>query len=127
MLQPIYYLNFILDLFFQSRYNNYLNLITGLNMEKQIYIITYSSAHYCGYPSNCLVLATDEDDAVAIADQHMYETEYEQNSDQFEEDGIDADGDMIYMVDKVELLAGSEFEEFEKDEGQRFCYPKINF
>lgn len=96
-------------------------------MQEQIYVIAYSSAHYAGAPSYCLVKATDEDDAVTKADGWMWECEWEQNSEQLEEDGIHDDDDPLYHVDKVELLEGSEYEEFEKDEGQRCYYPKVNF
>lgn len=95
-------------------------------MQEQIYIITYSSAHYAGAPSHCLVMATDKDDATNKASDWMHECEWEQNSEQLEEEEIDLD-DPLYYVDCVELLAGSEYEEYEKDEGQRCYYPKVNY
>lgn len=95
-------------------------------MREQIYIITYSSAHYAGAPSHCLVKATDEDDATNKADRFMQESEYEENETQMIEDGIDIE-DCPYYVDEVQLLEGSEHAEYEKDEGQRFYYPKVNF
>jgi len=95
-------------------------------MQEQIYILTYSSAHYAGAPSHCLVMATDKDDATNKADGWMQEQEIEQNYDNMREDGI-SDDESAYVVDEVQLLAGSEYEEYEKDEGQRCYYPKVNF
>lgn len=95
-------------------------------MCEQIYIITYSSAHYAGATSCCLVKASNTDEAVIKADEWMWECEWEQNSEQILEDGIDED-ECPYSVDRVELLEDSEHKEFEKDEGQRVYYPKLNF
>jgi hypothetical protein len=102
-------------------------LITEPNMKKQIYVITYSSAHYAGAPSNCLVLATDGDDARLEADGFMQEQEIENNYEQMTEDDI-SDDESAYFVDKVELLKDSEHAEFVKDLQQQLTYyPKVNF
>lgn len=106
----------------------YLNLITDTNMKKQIYVITYSSMHYAGAPSHCLVLAIDESEAENLADGFMYEQEYENNYEQIVEDGLDDDGECHYIVDRVELLSESEHAEFAANLQQQLAYyPKVNF
>lgn len=96
-------------------------------MNKQTYVITYSSAHYAGAPSYCLVLATDELDARLEADGFMQEQELENNYEQMAEDDI-SDDESAYWVDKVELLSESEHAEFASNLQQQLTYyPKVNF
>lgn len=61
-----------------------------------------------GASSHCLVMATDEDDATNKADGWVQEQEIERNYEQMQEDDISED-ESAYVVDEVQLLAGSEY------------------
>lgn len=97
-------------------------------MKKEIYIVTISSANYCGAEDHCAVWACSEEDAMELAQEYAEEYYYEQDSDQYmeENDGEEADGG-YGNVNCAVALKGSSFEEFYADEAQRNAYyPLIN-
>lgn len=95
-------------------------------MQKQLYIIEYESAHWCGGASHCVVWATSEDEARDIADPFMDEMMRELFSSEHE-DEPEVDEDPAHSVNSVELLEGSEYEEYYADEQQRRnFYPCVN-
>ena len=103
---------------------------------KQTYIIKYSSAHWCGAASHCLVDATSEAEAEDLASDFMYsdmyETYYDPRDVDEDEDGEyydetlhgDAAGD--YTVHSVELLSESDSLKYAQEPTQAQFYPKVN-
>ncbi len=96
-------------------------------MQKQLYVIEYESAHWCGGQSHCVAWANSdheaEDEAASFMESHMREL----FSDGHEDEDFDGDGDPAYSVIRVELLAGSEDEEFYNMPDQRSnFYPCVN-
>lgn len=97
-------------------------------MEKEIYIVTFSSANYAGAPEHCAVMATSEEDAMSNNDVLEWaETYYrEQDEDQYqdENDGEEAEG--YACIDSAVALVGSEFEEYYANDRQREAfYPMV--
>ena len=93
---------------------------------KQLYIISYESAHWCGGQSNCVVWANNEDEAQELAVFHMDEMMQELFSSEYEEDP-ELQDDIIHVVNEVQLLVDSEFEEYYADPVQRAnFYPCVN-
>ncbi|MFI3218394.1 MAG: hypothetical protein QX189_04670 [Methylococcales bacterium] len=93
---------------------------------KQLYIITYENAHWCGGELHCLVQAHDEDDAIDLADTHMDECQRELFCDYFDEDEEGLDEEMSYTVNSVELLEDSDLKRFVALEDQASFYPYVN-
>jgi hypothetical protein len=54
-------------------------------MTKQLYIIEYENAHWCGGQLNVLVWAENADDAGILASDHMEETQRELFSDEMDD------------------------------------------
>ena len=52
-------------------------------MQKQLYIIEYDSAHWCGGESHCVTWAESPDQAVLQAERHMDETMRELFADEY--------------------------------------------
>lgn len=101
-------------------------------MTKQLYIIDYECAHWCGGSSNVVVWAEDEDHAQLLAEDHMEEAmrelfsdEYNESWDEEDESG-DYDNECAYTVNSVETLGpGHDNWEFYLDPGQSSFYPVI--
>lgn len=95
-------------------------------MQKQLYIIEYENAHWCGGQMHCVAWAYNAEQAVEVAEQHMCEEQLELFSAEYEEEP-ELEEDCPYVVNSVELLAGSEYEEFYNDPTQREAfYPCVN-
>lgn len=97
---------------------------------KQLFIIDYESAHWCGGQSHCVAWATNDGDATEAASEFMEEHMRELFSDELADDrveGGDADEDVQYAVMNVQPLLGSGYEEYYADEVQRVnFYPCVN-
>lgn len=111
-----------------SFYNRYIEW--EITMTKQLYLIDYENAHWCGGQLHVVVWAESEDDAVCLAEVHMDQEQRELFSDEFQ-DAIDEDDDLdneqSYTVNQVTVLdENNEFWQFYLDEGQRAAfYPTI--
>ncbi len=74
-------------------------------MTKQLYLIDYENAHWCGGQLNVCVWAEDEDDARCIASDHMEEMQYELFADEYAEEGDDSLSDeSAVSINSVELF-----------------------
>lgn len=95
---------------------------------KQLYVIDYENARWCGGQLNCVVWADSEDEAILRAEEHMDQEQRELFSgDMDDEEDEEADNDVQYTVNSVELLKGSTCEEYYADEKQRaYFYPCVN-
>lgn len=98
---------------------------------KQLYIIEYESAHWCGGVSHCVAWAESEEEAQDAAEEHM-ETEMrelfsDQIEEEIEENGEEFDSEPMSTVNWVKPLVGSDHEEYYADENQRNnFYPCVN-
>ena len=93
---------------------------------KQLYIIQYQSAHWCGGVSHCVAWAENEDHATDLAEWHMEDEMRDLFANEYD-DEPDKDDEPAYSVDSVGLLSGSEYEEWYSDPGQRIAfYPCVN-
>ncbi len=91
---------------------------------KQLYVIDYENAHWCGGQLHCVVWAESEYEAEELASYFMFETQYELFSSEYEEEASD---ECVYTVNSVELLEGSEHEVYYNDPIQRKnFYPCVN-
>ena len=101
-------------------------------MTKQLYIICYDSAHWCGGESHCVVWAESPDDAVDVAGVFMEETMHEMFRDEYDDYyneetcTFDFDDESAVQVQWVELF-GSEHDHWEyyQDDCQEEFYPVI--
>jgi hypothetical protein len=93
-------------------------------MTKQLFIIEYESAHWCGGQSNVVVWAEDEAHAEILAEAHMEETMRELFSDEYEEEGLDDES--AVTINSVEpFCLGHEQWVFFLDPSQDQFYPVI--
>jgi hypothetical protein len=101
-------------------------------MKKQLYVIEYESSQWCGGMLHCVAWAESEDDAENEASLWMEESQRELFSDEYDDreyshNGCDDDGECAYTVNSVQLMAGSEFEEYYNMPDQRAAfYPCVN-
>lgn len=72
-------------------------------MQNQTYIVTFSSANYCGAPDHCVVRAPDEGIARELAETYCEDFYYDQDSEQYEEEHGES-ADIYSNIDSVELL-----------------------
>ena len=89
---------------------------------KQLYLIEFESAHWCGGRSNCVVLAENEQAAEKAADVHMSETMLEL----FDSDDEDASE---YVVNSVEVFTHDheDWKYFIDNTQREHFYPCVNF
>jgi hypothetical protein len=92
---------------------------------KQLFIIEYENAHWCGGQLNCLAWAHSPEGAIDAASEFMEETQRELFSDHYDEEGR-YDGEPTVTVIGVMLMAGSEFEKYYNDASQAEFYPVVN-
>ena len=93
---------------------------------RELYIIEYESAHWCGGASHCVAWASNESEAEEAADQHMDESMRELFAD-MHEDAPELDEEPSYTLNFVKPLIGSDFEEYYADLKQRASfYPCVN-
>jgi hypothetical protein len=101
-------------------------------MPKQLYIIQYNSAHWCGGESHCVVWAYNADEAVLEASDFMednmrelFSSEYDDEFDEENEAGA-YDDEQAYTVDWCELLTPEhEHWEYYVNLTQADFYPEI--
>lgn len=96
-------------------------------MTKQLYIIDYENAHWCGGQLHVCVWAESEDEAEMLAEGHMESEQRELFSHEYEDDEFAADLDQAYTVNNVSVLnASNEYWEYYQDAYQRAAfYPTI--
>lgn len=93
---------------------------------RQLYILEYESAHWCGGASHCVAWAENKQEAESEADSWMEESMLELFSD-MHDDEPDLDDESAYTLNFVTPLAGSDFEKYYKDLQQRASfYPCVN-
>ena len=105
-------------------------------MEKELWVVYFESANYCGYGEYCLVWAADEDDAQDAAGEWAEDSYREQDEQQFKEENGDdeddescTDGVMWATIMKCYPLASDEGEDIRgylQDETQKQFYQIVN-
>lgn len=75
-------------------------------MTKQLYLIDYECAHWCGGSSNVVVWAEGEDDAREVASYHMEEEMRELFSGEYEDA---EEEDVLYDESAVSINSVEEF------------------
>jgi hypothetical protein len=94
---------------------------------KQLYVIYFESANYCGAGEHCVVWASSPEEAETKADYYMQDYYYDQDYEQFAEENDGEEPDTYYNVVSVELLSESDQLEFYNDPAQRAAfYPCVN-
>ena len=94
---------------------------------KQLYVIYFESANYCGGGEHCVVWASSAEEAEDKAASYMNDFYYEEDYDQFAEDTDGEEADVWHTVISVELLSDSDSKEFYADPAQRAAfYPCVN-
>lgn len=93
-------------------------------MTKQLYLIDYECAHWCGGPSNVVVWAEGEDDAREVASYHMEEEMRELFSDEYEDEEHD-DESSVSVISVEEFGPDHEEWKFFLDPSQSQFYPII--
>jgi len=100
-------------------------------MNKELYVVYFESANYCGYGEYCLVWATDPDDARDAASEWAEDFYREQDEEQF----LDENGDCEYpdlwatITKDPYPLASEDAEDIRRyllDSSQAQFYPIIN-
>ena len=103
-------------------------------MQKELYVVEFSSANYAGAPEHCRVWAESEEDAIEAASNYAHDYYYEQYSEQwYDENGDEEDEDSDIApdawasIDRAFPQAGSSFEKFIDDpvQAENF-YPIVN-
>jgi hypothetical protein len=98
---------------------------------KNLYLIDYENAHWCGGQLNVVVYAYDEQDAIMRADYHMDSEQRELFSDEYGEsvaEGGDEEyaDECAYSINSVELFDKNHQEwAFFKDPTQSEFYPIV--
>lgn len=100
-------------------------------MEKELWVVYFESANYCGYGEHCLVWAWEEDEARDAASVWADEFYYEQDSAQWEEENPDeSDEDVVWAsITEAYPLASEEAEDIRGyllDDTQKQFYPIVN-
>ena len=99
-------------------------------MQKELYVVEFSSANYAGAPEHCRVWAESEEDALDAATSHAEDYYMEQDQDQWEEenDEFREEGPGAWAtMDRAVLQVGSEFEEYIADAVQaETFFPIVN-
>ena len=85
-------------------------------MRKDLYVVKFESANYCGAPETCMAWATDEDDAMDVAHDYAENFFYEQDQEQYLDENYGDDEGVLYAnVISAGLLKGSEYEQWARD------------
>lgn len=113
-------------------YTNTQNPVDFPTMTKQLYIIQYNSAHWCGGESHCVVWAENADEAVMEASDFMEDSMRELFSDEYDDyynDDTEAgayDDEQAYVVHWCDPLTHEhEYWEYFQDPTQADFYPVI--
>ena len=97
-------------------------------MDKQLFLITYESAHWCGASdTKVVVYAESSGDALIKASDHMEEEMWELFADEYMDDGLeDRPEDSLVSVSNVEEFDQNHEEwKYFKDPSQSQFYPVI--
>jgi len=93
---------------------------------KQLYVIDYESSQWCGGQLHCVVWAESEDDAEMEASMWMEESQRELFSSEYDDEECN-DEECAYTVISVELMVGSDNEQYYNMSDQRAAfYPCVN-
>lgn len=105
-------------------------------MEKELWVVYFESANYCGYGEHCLVWATSEKDAKYAASSYAEEQCMQQDSDQYKEEYGDNEDDEDCLqgvlwanVQTAFALSSEEGEDvrgYLLDDTQKQFYPIVN-
>lgn len=98
-------------------------------MSKELYVVYFESANYCGYGEHCLVWAVNEDDARDAASDYADNFYYEQDCAQYEEENDgDSDGVSWASIMEVYPLASDKAEDIRGYllTAQKQFYPIVN-
>lgn len=101
-------------------------------MDKELYVVYFESANYCGYGEHCLVWAEDEVDAEDQATEYAENFYMEQDGDQVREDMDDSEdfeGPWASFTKEPYPLASDEAADIRKyleDPTQVDFYPIVN-
>ncbi len=92
-------------------------------MTKELYVVEFESANYCGAPEHCVAWASNEDEAKEAASEYADSFYYEQDCDQWhEENGEDEDPDMWANIMSAEPMSESRHLEFYNMPDQRAAF-----
>lgn len=102
-------------------------------MQKQLYIIEYESAHWCGGESHCVTWAHNPEEAVENAESHMDQEMRELFSDEYRDEyGNELEDDWVldecaFIVNSVEVLdkANSHWEYYQDLKQRAAFYPEV--
>ena len=98
-------------------------------MEKELHVVYFESANYCGAGEHCLVWATSEDDALENDSVMAFAEDFyrDQDEEQFMEEHEDEELDEVVWASIMSAtkLEGSKFEEYVAK--QPDLYPEVNF
>jgi hypothetical protein len=93
---------------------------------KNLYIIEYENAHWCGGGLNICVYAEDETNAVELAEEYMEESQRELFYDEFSEEP-ELDEEQSYTINSVSILDESnEHWIYYNDPSQAVFYPIVS-
>lgn len=105
-------------------------------MEKELWVVYFESANYCGYGEHCLVWAVNEDGARDAAGEYADDFFFKQDEHQFkEENGEDDDDDACMdgvtwanIVNCYPLASaeGDDIRGYLQDETQKQFYQIVN-
>ncbi len=105
--------------------NNWRKAIQEITMTKQLYLIEYENAHWCGGSLNVVVWATDEENAREVAESHMDECQRDLFSAEFDEEP-ELEEDCSYTINSVEEFNEAHDEwQFFTDPTQESFYPIV--
>lgn len=95
-------------------------------MTKQLYIIDYENAHWCGGQLNVCVWADSPTEASLIAEDHMIDAQRELFYDEYAECEEGEDEDCPYTINDIEVMdKNHECWEFFNRPDQSEFYPVI--
>lgn len=102
-------------------------------MAKELYVVYFESANYCGYGEHCLVWAEDEVDAIdqatEYAEEHYRVEDYDQFVEEHGEEAADECDLWASFPKEAYSLSSDEAEDvrgYLLDEDQKNFYPIVN-
>jgi predicted glycosyl hydrolase (DUF1957 family) len=97
-------------------------------MDKQLFLITYESAHWCGASDTKVVVwAEDGVDAIFKASDHMEDEMWELFADEYMDDGSEdrPEDSLVHVIEVVEFTPSHEEWKYFLDPSQVRFYPVI--
>lgn len=99
-------------------------------MDKELWVVYFESANYCGYGEHCLVWATDSEGAKEAASEYAENYYYEQDTEQYMEDhGYENEEAWASFIKDPYPLSSEEAEDIRGyllNETQKRFYPIVN-